>query len=498
MPKIQAYQRKQSIPGEGANVPMNIGSAGVVGKAIEDFGDTGVKAIGIAAHAQKSFEHAERAVLAQRFEQELQGGIDEALMSYENDGNWQGYDEKVKGHVKQLRETHVDTIQDPVLKKSAEMYFMGQSRNFERTIRRQKLQLMTQESQARFDVDYQDSLKKYVYETDPQFKDLTRKEIGLKGLELERKKLMQPGTTEKKMMKFDADAEEYYITKAMNEDPEKLATELRKSGTFPNTDPKKKEELIYKADERAYREGIRKDREINLARKEVHDTNAKDAFDRFELWKKGKKATDGKSFENWLDESRGADAIRESTYEHYMGRIDKAKDRALATADKWTVAKRVQFGQIKQKFLDPANNYSWSDIPGLVKGLPVSAADELSDILVSQPSKERRQAIQVSESFINKKLKESEATPETWESTMAQWKYRSKDADLKDLQKIANEITAELSQGGLAAMMEEIKKKKGMKQEDNKQKTIPKQTEAATPQTGYRYSPITGNFEEIK
>ena len=82
---------------------------------------------------------------------------------------------------------------------------------------------------------------------------------------------------------------------------------------------------------------------------------------------------------------------------------------------------------------------------------------------------------------------------------MAQWKYRSKDADMKDLQKIANEITAELPQGGLAAMMEEIKKKKGMKQEDNKQKTIPKQTEAATPpQTGYRYSPVTGNFEEIK
>jgi predicted transcriptional regulator len=44
MPKIQAYQRQQSIPGEAANVPMNIGSAGVVGAAIESFGDTGVKA----------------------------------------------------------------------------------------------------------------------------------------------------------------------------------------------------------------------------------------------------------------------------------------------------------------------------------------------------------------------------------------------------------------------------------------------------------------------
>jgi len=497
MPKIQAYQRTKTITGEGPNVTMT-GTAGI-GKAVSTMGEMGTKAADSVSDFMAAQKRAERAVLAQRYEQELKDGIDEALMSFDNDGNWQGYEEKSQNFVKGLKEKHLDTIEDPVLKKSAEVYFMGQARNFERTIRRQKLQLMTKESQARFDVDYADSLKKYVYETDPQLKDLTKKEIELKGYELEQKKLMPPGTTEKKMLKFNADAEEYYITKAMNEDPEKLATELRQSGTFPNTDPKKKEELIYRADERAYREGIRKEREDNLARKKVHDSNAKDAFDRFELWKRGKKAADGKSFEDWLDENRGTDAIRESTYEHYMGRIDKAKDRSLAAGDKWTITKRIQFGQIKQKFLDPANNYKWSDIPDLVKGLPVSAADELSDILALQPSKERRQAIQVSESFINKKLEESEANPETWESTMAQWKYRSKDADLKDLQKIANEITAELPQGGLAAMMEEIKKKKGMKQEDNKQKTIPKQTEAATPpQTGYRYSPVTGNFEEIK
>ncbi len=220
MPKIQAYQRKQSIPGEGANVPMNIGSAGVVGKAIEDFGDTGVKAIGIVAHAQKSFEHAERAVLAQRFEQELKGGIDEALMSYENDGNWQGYDEKVKGHVKQLRETHVDTIQDPVLKKSAETYFMGQSRNFERTIRRQKLQLMTQESQARLETDINDALKHYVYETDPQLKDLTRREVELKGYELENRKLLKPGQTAKLMQDFDQKADLLHSKELIQANPE--------------------------------------------------------------------------------------------------------------------------------------------------------------------------------------------------------------------------------------------------------------------------------------
>ena len=81
---------------------------------------------------------------------------------------------------------------------------------------------------------------------------------------------------------------------------------------------------------------------------------------------------------------------------------------------------------------------------------------------------------------------------------MMQWKARSKETPVDNLQKIANEITGELPQGGLAAMMEEIKKKKGMKQTENKPKLGPKQTEAATPQKGYKYSPVTGNFEEIK
>ncbi len=499
MPKIEPYQRKQSIPGEGANVPMNIDIAGAGGRALQGIGDTGKKAAESVMDFRNAVQRAERAVLAQRFEQELKDGIDEALISFENDGNWQGYDEKVGNTVKTLREKHVDTIQDPVLKQSAEIYFMGQSRNFERTIRRQKLALMSQESQARFDTDYNEALKNYVYETDPNLKDLTKKEIELKGFELEQRKLMKPGTTEKKMQKFEQDAEEFYIKQKMNDDPKGLAQDLRDYSKFKYIDPEKREEFIYRAEEQAYRKDIRKDRELNLARKEIHDTNGKEAFDRYKLWKKGGRAQDGVPFEHWLEHNRSLDNIGENTYEHYSNKIERAKDRAVTGGDKWTVSKRIQFGQIKQKFLDPEKDYSWSDIPDLTKGMPQSAAEELIDILVAKPSKERREALRVAESFINKKLKEAEASPETWESTLMQWKARSKEASVDNLQKIANEITGELPQGGLAAMMEEIKKKKGMKQEENRPKIGPKQTQAATtPKSGFTYNPITGEFKESK
>jgi hypothetical protein len=218
MPKIQAYQRTKTITGEGANVTMT-GTAGI-GKAVSTMGEMGTKAADSVSDFMAAQKRAERAVLAQRYEQELKGGIDEALMSFDNDGNWQGYDEKSQNFVKGLKEKHLDTIEDPVLKKSAEVYFMGQTRNFERTIRRQKLQLMTKESQARFDVDYADSLKKYVYETDPQLKDLTKKEIELKGYELESRKLLKPGQTAKLMQTFDQKADLLHSKELIQANPE--------------------------------------------------------------------------------------------------------------------------------------------------------------------------------------------------------------------------------------------------------------------------------------
>lgn len=215
------------------------------------------------------------------------------------------------------------------------------------------------------------------------------------------------------------------------------------------------------------REEAAAEREVQRALKATYNTTAEEAFNRFKLWDEGKRGPDGKPFYDWLEETDAKGLISQPTYEKYINKIDQGIEResrqAEIAAQKMTPQKWIQFGKIKEQFLDPSKNMGYEDLARLEGRLPDSRIGELSNILASRPSKERAKLLSVEDSFINKSLKDSEATPETWDRIKSQWAVQSKDMADKDLHKLAQDMIKDLPPSSMQQMIDAAKAKRESK-----------------------------------
>ncbi len=220
MPEINRYFRQQTIPGESGGVNVNPQMAGLPYEATEKLGQTLANTGEAGMRYAIAEQRAERALKAVKLEQDMKNDVDATAESYAMRSDYQNFDKDIQGNIDALRKKHVDSIEDPVLKRAAEATFGKQSYELQKVIRDKKRVLMTEEATNRYGVKYNNALKEYAYATDPDEKEFIKNNVALEGYELEKSHLIKLGSTEKLMQTFNGKAANNYAQELIAQNPE--------------------------------------------------------------------------------------------------------------------------------------------------------------------------------------------------------------------------------------------------------------------------------------
>lgn len=201
------------------------------------------------------------------------------------------------------------------------------------------------------------------------------------------------------------------------------------------------------------------ERRARVQQREVHNTYAKEAYDRRLSWKKGK-SPDGIPFAEWLIQAREQDLISEHTYQMHMNTVERAADRAASGERKMTARDWIEFGKIKADFIKPGSDKDWDDIGQLAGRFPNSRISELVNVVAKQPSATRKALISNNWSYINKRLSEGKASADVWKETNDKWNAQLEVTGDADIPKLARELVKEIPQGGFSPMLEQLRREK--------------------------------------
>ncbi len=222
------------------------------------------------------------------------------------------------------------------------------------------------------------------------------------------------------------------------------------------------------------------ERKINAERKEIHNLNAKTAYDGYLSWKKGKNG----GFQEWLMQARETDQISEGTFQMYTNKIERAADRAATGERKMTAADWIAFGKVKAEFMTPGSDKSWDDIGALSNRFPNSRISELVNIVAKQPSTTRKALISNNWGYVSKRLSEGKASADTWKETNDKWNVQLEVTADADIPKLAKELVKEIPQGGFSPMLDQLRKEKeAQKQKPGFFKSL------------FKFNPSTGQLE---
>jgi hypothetical protein len=220
MPEIPRYARQQTIPGESGGVPVNPAAASMSYAAAEK-GGKAIAGLGEEVMRYAIVEQrADRALKAMKLETDLKNDVDATAESYAMRSDYDKFDNDVQTNIASLKQKHVDSIEDPVLKRAAEATFGKQSYELQKVIRDKKRVLMTEEATNRYGVKYNNALKEYAYATDPDEKEFIKNNVALEGYELEKSHLIKLGSTEKLMQTFNGKAANNYAQELIAQNPE--------------------------------------------------------------------------------------------------------------------------------------------------------------------------------------------------------------------------------------------------------------------------------------
>ncbi len=233
--EIPRYNRQVGMAEGSGGVDINPAMAGLPFAAEEKAGQV-ISKVGDELNRYAIVEQrAERALKAVKLEQDLKNDVDKTAESYAMRSDYDNFDKDVQTNIASLKQKHIDSIDDPVLKRAAETTFLNQSYLLQKTIRDKKRVLMGEEAQNRFDVNLTNSLKEYVYANEAE-KPLIKKKIELEGYEMENSHLLKLGSTVKVMQNFDLMAQKQEIDILVRTKPEEAALLLADNKNWPLID----------------------------------------------------------------------------------------------------------------------------------------------------------------------------------------------------------------------------------------------------------------------
>jgi len=225
--EIPVYRRQQTIPGTTGGVPISPEKVkepylaeAQQGQAISKMGFETANQI---AQFQAAEKRAERVVEAQKLENTLKEAFLNSKTEIDTNGDYKQYEAYADNKINEIRAQHIDSIQDPIVKRAAESVFINQSGDLKRHAKVQKIKMLTDESTNLYEVDYARAVDAYARETDTDKKAVIKDTLMMKGFELEDARTLKPGFTERAMVKFENDTAR--LSEAYKKDAE---TELKK------------------------------------------------------------------------------------------------------------------------------------------------------------------------------------------------------------------------------------------------------------------------------
>jgi hypothetical protein len=225
--EIPVYRRQNTIPAKTGGVMVSPEKVAEPYRAEAKIGETisniGFKAAELNNQYMAAEKRAERTLEAQKLENALKNDFADAQLTIDQTGDYKQFETITNSKIAELKKKHIDSIQDPIVRRAGELVFSTLSGNLSRHAKVQKATLMTEESTNLWEVDYGRSVDAYARETDPTRKAVIKDTLRIKGLELEDAHMMKQGATELAMFKFEQDTAK--LEEAYKKDAESALTQ---------------------------------------------------------------------------------------------------------------------------------------------------------------------------------------------------------------------------------------------------------------------------------
>lgn len=207
--EIPIYRRRNTIPAKTGGVMISPEKVAEPYRAEAKIGETisniGFKAAELNNQYMAAEKRAERTLEAQKLENALKNDFADAQLTIDQTGDYKQFETITNSKIAELKKKHIDSIQDPIVRRAGELVFSTLSGNLIRYAKIQKVKSITEESTNLWEVDYGRSVDAYARETDPTRKAVIKDTLRIKGLELEDARMMKQGATERAMFKFEQD-----------------------------------------------------------------------------------------------------------------------------------------------------------------------------------------------------------------------------------------------------------------------------------------------------
>jgi len=207
--EIPVYRRQNTIPAKTGGVMVSPEKVAEPYRAEAKIGETisniGFKAAELNNQYMAAEKRAERTLEAQKLENALKNDFADAQLTIDQTGDYKQFETITNSKIAELKKKHIDSIQDPIVRRAGELVFSTLSGNLIRYAKIQKVKSITEQSTNLWEVDYGRSVDAYARETDPTRKAVIKDTLRIKGLELEDAHTMKQGATERAMFKFEQD-----------------------------------------------------------------------------------------------------------------------------------------------------------------------------------------------------------------------------------------------------------------------------------------------------
>lgn len=165
MPKIPVYERKQSIPGESANVMMPV-NAGPVGEGLVKIGQAGMDLSSAINHYEIVQQRAEDYNQAQNLKIQIESDAEELRNKYNDMASWQDIDKTKDTDLKAFRDKY-SNIDNPRIAARVGLYAEQHAIAAARGIRKVRTELFTQGALADLENRLDSCASKAYFAKDP-------------------------------------------------------------------------------------------------------------------------------------------------------------------------------------------------------------------------------------------------------------------------------------------------------------------------------------------
>lgn len=212
----------------------------------QEIAETGNYASRVVGYLEEQEKKAERAVKANKIENDLKQDMDKLAESYYSRTDFENFEPDAEKSLSGLREKYRPMAGgDRPLGFAVEKAIDDQSTSLMKVVRDKKRQVLTETGLGEFQRSYNNDIQSYISEPDPDGKALIKKKLEMKAWTLVDSHIMTFAQAETAIQKFGEDTGKAYIASLWNSgQADRAVKELNDPEMFKGMNPLNREELL--------------------------------------------------------------------------------------------------------------------------------------------------------------------------------------------------------------------------------------------------------------